>query len=438
MTLLRTNPAVMIPLLALLLVTLVFTVLAVLMTRAGASLRPLVFMGVFFGIVGGPQLLFHLAQGLGWIPKRDLTSVPSGRAGQEYREVEGPLAVAGNVFADPLAVFGPATDPDLVSDLTRLGSDGPYGDAQVAQMAIVPPSATALVARYESPDRARQAMDRYLQVATGQALAPGHDGVVVASRPVGDVVLALTAGRTMLVLTGPDEQAVRTALAASPIVTPAPAQSPSDAGAATFWLYRPAVLAMVTLVLVGLATLWFFKGSNWASSVPAVAGVTPVSAQELRSRLLAINALDVPYSVHEESPGGRVVVTWRFADARWVDLARVHGMRATHRILIDLDESRRTARPTEQVSRVDWSAGANGGGVSWRTSSGIVFFQYEHQRVFGLQLDEQGRFTPRLSYSYTFNLQEMKAPLISAVTRGGWTWRPTAWHGPSWLRWLTG
>lgn len=29
------------------------------------------------------------------------------------------------------------------------------------------------------------------------------------------------------------------------------------------------------------------------------------------------------------------------------------------------------------------------------------------------------------------------APLISAVTMAGWAWRPTAWHGPRWLRWLT-
>ena len=68
---------------------------------------------------------------------------------------------------------------------------------------------------------------------------------------------------------------------------------------------------------------------------------------------------------------------------------------------------------------------------------GIVFFQYEHQRVFGLQLDDGGRFKPELSYSYTFNLDELKSPLKEAITRSGWTWRPTLWQGPTWLRWLT-
>ena len=77
------------------------------------------------------------------------------------------------------------------------------------------------------------------------------------------------------------------------------------------------------------------------------------------------------------------------------------------------------------------------GGVQWPTGMGITFFQVEHQRVFGLQLDAQGRFLPQLTYAYTFNLQEMRAPFIAARTQAGWDWRPTAWHGPTWLRWLT-
>lgn len=118
-------------------------------------------------------------------------------------------------------------------------------------------------------------------------------------------------------------------------------------------------------------------------------------------------------------------------------MARAHGMRRTHRILLELDERTRTAYPTEQYSRLDWSAGANGGSLRWSTATGIVFFQAEHARVFGLQIDERGRFAPKLSYSYTFNLHEMKSPLIAAVTESGWRWRPTLWQGPRWMRWLT-
>ena len=66
-----------------------------------------------------------------------------------------------------------------------------------------------------------------------------------------------------------------------------------------------------------------------------------------------------------------------------------------------------------------------------------MFFQYEHQRVFGLQLDSDGRPTPQLTYAYTFDLQEMKSPLVETITRAGWCWQPVAWQAPPWLRWLT-
>jgi len=437
---LRTNPTVGVVLAALGIVTLVFTILAIMMSRAGASLRPLVFLAVFLGIVGGPQLAFHLGQALGWIPTRNLIWVAGGGLpAHGYVENEGGLHVEDGRFSNPLAVFGSDADPDLLTDLRRLGPDGPAGNAEAAQMVVRRSGGTTLVARYPDGPSALAAAERYLTLSVGHAPPPGADGVVTVTRPAGDVLKLLVVGRTLLAFSGADAQAARAALESSGALVTAtePEYEPEGTGPGEYWLYRPAVLAGLIALLLALATLWFFKGSSWAASVPAVAGVPPAPAGELRQRLLAVNGLDVPFTVEEESPGGRIVVTWRFADARWVDLARAHGMRRTHRLLLELDEPRRVVRPTEQYSALDWSAGPRGAGVQWRTGMGITFFQVEHQRVFGLQVDGQGRLVPQLSYAYTFNLQEMKSPFIAATTAAGWTWRPTAWHGPSWLRWLT-
>lgn len=437
---LKANPAVLVALAGLGIVTLVLTILAIMMTRAGASLRPLVFFAVFMLVVGGPQVLFHLAQGFGWIPKKDLTWVAgSAMPAHGYVEDEGGLHVENGLFTNPLAVFGREADPDLITDLRRLGPDGPAGNAEAAQMAVRRSGGTTVVARYADAPSAQAAAERYLTMAVGHAPPPGADGVVTVTRPAGDVLKLLVVGRTMLAFSGADAQAAQAALESSQAIVTAtePEYEPEAARQGGYWLYRPAVLATLTMLLVALATVWFFKGSSWAASVPAVTGVQPVPAGELRQRLLGINALEVPFTVEEESPGGRILVTWRFADARWVDLARAHGMRRTHRLLLELDDGRHVVRPTEQFSSLDWSAGPRGGALQWKTGMGITFFQVEHQRVFGLQVAEGGRFVPQLSYAYTFNLQEMKAPFIAAVTRSGWTWRPTAWHGPSWLRWLT-
>jgi hypothetical protein len=65
-------------------------------------------------------------------------------------------------------------------------------------------------------------------------------------------------------------------------------------------------------------------------------------------------------------------------------------------------------------------------------------FEVRQGRVFGLQVDDDGTLSSRASYAYRFNLQEMKSPLMEAVTRAGWVWRPVLWGGaPSWMKCLT-
>ena len=439
---LRANPAVVGILIFVAIASVVLGAGAILMSRNGASLRPVTFMVVFLGIVAGPQIAYHLAQAFGVIPKRDLSwTFGKGRPHPGWAEREDVLAAQDGRFADPEAVFGKEIDRDLVADLRRAGPDSPFGDAEVAQMAVVPPRGSAIVARYADPARATSAAERFLTMAAGVAPSAGEDGARTVTRPQGDLAKVLVAGRTLLVLTGPDEESVTERLRSLRAIAPmaqatfVPA-SPVSPEARDFWLYRPPVLITLIVILLVLATVWAFKGSAWAATIDARRGAQAQHASDLRERLLAVNSVDAPFTVTDRDDG-RIAVTWRFADAKWVDHARAHGMRRTHRILLELDEPTRTVYPTEQQSRLDWSAGAQGGALQWSTQTGIVFFQLEHQRVFGLQVDERGRLMPKLSYSYAFNLQEMKAPLISAVTESGWRWRPTLWHGPQWLRWLT-
>jgi hypothetical protein len=196
------------------------------------------------------------------------------------------------------------------------------------------------------------------------------------------------------------------------------------------------VLAGALALYVLLVVFYFFKGAAWAGSTAAKVGVRPSPVSELAGQLESINSLDVPFRI-ERSGANEFVATWRYADAKWIDLARARGLRRTFRIRLSLDDQAHTVRATDYAASYDWSAGRGGANLEWKAAMGIVFFQYEHQRVFGLQLDENGRFKPEVSYAYTFNLNEMKSPLVEAVTRAGWTWRPTMWQGPKWLRWLT-
>ncbi len=402
-----------------------------------SPLRPIAFFAVFFAIVVGPQIAFHLARAAGWIPRRDLTWVSGSQRGLPpgYVEDESALRLAGTRFADPVRVFGHGVDPLMISDL-RLAGVTPFAGADAAQMAVTSGDATITVARFPDGGAARRAANEYLTLVTGTVPTTSTNDNWTVTRPVGDIARVLVAGRTLIALTGPDAATVETMLQRSQLVRPSDATGSAPGSAEEFWLYRPVVLVSLTLLLVLVAALWFFRGAAWAGTIePPTTGAVQ-STEELRRRLLAINSADVPFTAVADG-SHRIVVSWRFADARWLDLARGHRLQRTHRILIDLDERAPIARIREQQSQLDWSVGGPGGSLKWATSLGIVFWQQEYQRVFGVQVTPEGWFQSRGSYAYSFNLQEMKVPLIAAVTGAGWSWRPVVWRGPTWLQWLT-
>lgn len=428
----RANPGVAIVTSLLVVSTFVLGLIALMMMRAGVSLRPIVFLAGFFLIVIGPQALLHYSQALGWIPKKDLVWVPGGNA-KSWRAREELLVVKDGRFANPAAIYGSSFDADLVSDL-RERMANVFGSALAAEMAVLRTGGSVVLAQFENADGAQRAVDAYATAMLGGVPAIEPDGTRTVNRAT-DVVKMLVAGRTLVVYTAANAASATSILNASPVVErvePAAGNKEPE-----FWLYRLSTLVPLLLLLVFCAVVWFFRMSMWASEVVPEPNVRPVDVAMLRNRLMDVNKLDVPFTIAPSPDDASVlVVTWRYADAKWIDLARAHGIRRTHRIIMRLDEEHATVRPTEQMSMLDWDAGKSGGSVRWATQRGITFFQYQHERVFGLQLDSNNRFTPNLSYSYTFNLQEMKAPLIAAVRQSGWKWRPTLLDGPKWLRWL--
>jgi len=260
---------------------------------------------------------------------------------------------------------------------------------------------------------------------------PAADGTYTAAR-ANDLIRLRVLGKTLFAWSGANEAALDRRQKASSNAFRQVAAPPRDPRVVRGWK----TMAVVTPLLVLVAAFWFFKGSTWAATIAPVArNALPTSASELRQRLLAIENLKQPITVTAGNAPDEVVVTWR-ADAAWITHAQAAGLKRTHKLVLHLDESSRMIRVREYMSALDWSAGANGASATWHMKTGIVFFEHRHERVFGLQLDPAtGRFKPELSYAYTFNLQELKAPLIAATTHAGWTWKPVLWKGPSWLRW---
>ena len=412
----------------------VCTLVGLIMARAGASLRPVFWFAGFFALIVLPQLLGHSYQAMQAaktrMPGNDTMQRPGSPSGPDDLEAGSP--------------FGPDVDRQLITDVREAYGEV-FKNATEARFAILPGGDTVLLARFDDFPAAEAAWIDYLRVAGWNQL-PGegdsHRGYAV-TRPTGDRAYALAFGNQLGIWTGQDDAAIRGRIRAGGFEIPARAplahngagnESGSPVSKSPL---RFALLTAGISVYAFFLVLYFFKGAAWAGSSPARPGIVPVSSNELASRLESINELDVPFRVERGARPDQWIARWRNEDAHWVDLARARGLRRTFRIRLTLDESKGTVRATDEAATYDWSAGLGGANLEWKSLLGIVFFQYESQSSFGLGLDEQGRFTLRPDYQYTFDLNEMKSPLVETVTRSGWAWRPTVWQGPAWLRWLT-
>ncbi len=426
---LRANPGLLVGLALCVGLPLVLALIALILRGAGASPRPIVFLAVLLLPAAWVFLIGRL------VLAREPGAGP---------ETTVDVTVRDGQFVERAKIFGAGLRDADRRDAKAVFPEF-FGEAEVAELGIVGTGETVVAAQFptaEAAKRAAAALWQAFQITdTSGDEERGWRGY---RRRNSDYIELLRTGRHVFFWTAPTKQAAAARRAAS-FAAPGSAAAHTPGPAPLFpalqplgALFEPTWTKIAGLLLMlALGVGWFFKGAAWAGSVPPAPGTAAISPSDLVARLEAINALDVPFRIERGTRAGEFFATWRHADAKWADLARAHGLRHALRIRMVLDEPARVVRATDYVARLDWSAGGDGARLEWQAGLGIVFFQAEQRRVFGLQLDEHGRFKPELSYRYTFNLQEMKSPLQAAVTQAGWTWRPTVWQGPAGLRWLT-
>lgn len=419
---------------------LLLSLIAIAMRRAGLSLKPLGWFAGFMALVLLPQLIGHSLNAYMAQPRTPPDSATHSAAPPATDQID---------YSDGQKLFG-AKAAGVIAIDGRAAASGILHPADQPKYYVLPSDETLLIGRFASAADAQNAIGRFLAEAKLRDHGRTDDaGGFSAQRGANDFVYARAYATLFTVWSGPTESAITELQAVAGFTGAAADQMMSSPGAnQTDWLNVTLGKSMSTasglaLVLVALGAYllivvgYFFKGIAWATRELPAADSHAVDAAALRAKLLAVNELDVPFKIGAGADDRQLIADWRYADAKWIDHARIHGMRRLHRIVLALDQTAKKVRVTDYQSTYDWSAGGGGAKLDWHFQAGVVFFQYEHQRVFGLQLDEHGQFKPELSYAYTFNLQEMKAPIMRAVIQSGWSWQPLAWNAPAWLKWLT-
>lgn len=280
-----------------------------------------------------------------------------------------------------------------------------------------PDGTTATVLRYETPAEASEAAGAFAESIPTRTLVQTLNVVRYTRADDERRGLLLPVDRHVVRIEAEDDDAIGERLRSLPFVRENPEKN------AIYVLFTEHLgLVLLGLALYSAAYLYFMaRGATWAAELAPAPGVAPVAAEELRSRILALNDLDLPFHVREE-PGGRLVAEWRIADERWVGVLEAGGLRQAHRIHMALDPGAHRVRSVDEHRRVSWEAGIGRltGSASW--FRGITFHQYERGLQVGLFF-RNGRWTTT-AYDYRFLLSEMKAPLVEVVTGSGWHFSP--------------
>ena len=389
--------------------------------------RALIFFAAFFAAVVVPQIIGHALNYLYPVQPR-------------YGENESALRATPGGFAEPALVLGKSVRLDLLQDPRPIFPQIVAG-AEVAQYGMTATGSSVLAARFASDSAATEARYALFRMLGKVKTEQDEHGFFHFTWPQsGYSAIAGSGGRTFMLWLAPNGEAVQSLRAESRAFSDrAPAPRTGLGGFVDTVRGWPVAYWIVMLGIYTLFVSWLYlRLVTWATEVAPQPVAVPATASTLKERLLRVRFLESPITIGPGKADNQLIVDWKYADAKWVDHARAHGMRKSHRLILELDETSRTVRCREFHSESAWDAGLGGASVQWKASWEIVFYQYEHQRVYGLQIAPDGTLAPSLSYAYTFNLREMKNPIIAAVTAAGWQWRQVFFFSPPWLRWLHG
>ncbi len=190
----------------------------------------------------------------------------------------------------------------------------------------------------------------------------------------------------------------------------------------------PGLLLAGAGVLVGLVLMiWLIRAILRGMAKPPVAGAPIVSRGELENRLLALNDQGKPYLVRR-GPEADLVVEWKFADAEWWGILAKAGVRKAYRLRLYVDEKAHRVGALDEFGEVDWSAGLLGAPRAQYSSSffrGVQLVRRERGVAYGFKTPTGGGAGKVLDYR--FDIDEVKEPVIEAVTTSGWTYQPILW-----------
>ncbi len=147
-----------------------------------------------------------------------------------------------------------------------------------------------------------------------------------------------------------------------------------------------------------------------------------LSADEVRSRLLALNRETAPYQIVDgSSENADLIAEWKIVEARWYEIFARANLTKIFRIYMKFDEAKHQVRAKDEEYKVEWRAGVPSLSLS------VSKFQGQSTSIeFGTAYAFTEELRPGQVYQYRFSTNEIKKPIQEVVSACGWTYKGIA------------
>ncbi len=151
------------------------------------------------------------------------------------------------------------------------------------------------------------------------------------------------------------------------------------------------------------------------------AGVAPVSKDELAKKIMALGGEKVPFKL-SGSDETDILVELKVVDAEWYEIFAKAGLEKTYRIYLLLSEPENEVRALEEIGEVSWKAGVPSINYSKSSFQGRTMVQKEFGTAYAFKEAKPSSFGK--VYKYSFDVNNIKGPLIDVITKSGWSYVP--------------
>lgn len=167
------------------------------------------------------------------------------------------------------------------------------------------------------------------------------------------------------------------------------------------------VLVIVVVLPLGnmlLKNIWFFRGTG-----------EPVPLEQLRERILAVNALPCPVAALAKRR--KIVLTWRITDTQWCELLSRMERPQLYELHCRFDADTRTVILVDRIRRVDYVICPD------RVKTGLARIPLPLLRARRKRLATLDQYSTLEAHDYDFLPWEIKSPTLGTILACGWNVR---------------